>query len=101
MTVTTLDQYLYISLLSTRRQIRVSKMLIHENFTDSANDIALLKLGKRGLSGDPLYYIQLTTNLQKREWISQSSALPVLLTTMRQALLVKKGTSMVSLHNLQ
>ena len=30
----------------TRRQIRVNKVLVHENFTDSVvNDIALLKLG--------------------------------------------------------
>ena len=46
--------------------------------------------------GDPLYNIQLTTNSQTREWICQSSALPVFLTTMRQSLLARKGTSMVS-----
>ena len=38
----------------TRRQVRVSKVIVHENFTASANDIAILKLGKRGLFGDPL-----------------------------------------------
>ena len=40
----------------TRRQIRVSKVLVHENFTDSANDIALLQLGKENLSDDPLHF---------------------------------------------
>ena len=39
----------------TRRQIRVSKVLIHENFTDSVNDIALLRLGKNSLSSDLLH----------------------------------------------
>ena len=43
------------SLLSTRRQIRVDKVLVHENFNDSANDIALLRLGKDGLSGHPFF----------------------------------------------
>ena len=76
--------------------IRVDKIIIHEDFKDSVYDIALLKLGKRGLSGDPLYNTQLTNNSQKREWICQSSALPVFLTTMRQSLLVRKGTFMVS-----
>ena len=37
----------------SRRQIRVSKVIVHENFTASLNDIALLKLG-RNISGDPL-----------------------------------------------
>ena len=41
--------------ISTRKQIRVRKIIVHENFTESANDIALLQLGKKGLSGDPLY----------------------------------------------
>ena len=50
---------------------------------------------KKGLSGDQLYNIQLTTNSQKIGWISQSSALPVFQATV-QALLVKKDTSMVS-----
>ena len=35
-----------ISPSSTMRQIRVTKVLVHENFTDSANDIALLHLGE-------------------------------------------------------
>ena len=33
-----------------RRQIRVSKVIVHENFNASVNDIALLKLGKKNLS---------------------------------------------------
>ena len=30
----------------------MDRVLVHENFTDSVNDIALLRLGKEGLSGD-------------------------------------------------
>ena len=41
----------------TRRQIRVTKVLVHENFADSATDIALLRLGKKNIFGDPLYNI--------------------------------------------
>ena len=33
-------------MLCSRKQIKVSKVLVHENFTLSANDIALLRLGK-------------------------------------------------------
>ena len=47
-------QYLHI-----RRQIRVTKVLIHENFTDSMNDVALLQLGKKDLSAYP-FHKQLT-----------------------------------------
>ena len=46
-----------ISPSSTMRQIRVTKVLVHENFADSATDIALLRLGKKYLFGDPLYNI--------------------------------------------
>ena len=47
MEVSSQDHYLFIDpSYQTRRQIRVSKVLVHENFTDSVvNDIALLKLG--------------------------------------------------------
>ena len=68
---------------------------VHENFTESANDIALLQLGKKGLSGDPLYNVLLKADLQTIEWISQSSALPVFLTLVK-ALLTRMGLSMVS-----
>ena len=91
---TLLFVYYYAFLI--RRQIRVIKVLVHENFTNLANDIALLKLGKIKIL---LVIHIIMTNLtysQKREWIFQSSALPVFLTTRRQALLVRKGTSMVS-----
>ena len=37
----------YICIICTRRQIRVNKVIVHENFTDSANDIAILRLGKK------------------------------------------------------
>ena len=43
-----------ISLLYTRRRIRVNKILVHANFTDAANDIALLRLGKNGFRCNPL-----------------------------------------------
>ena len=33
-------------MLCSRRQIKVSKVLVHDNFTESANDIALLRLGE-------------------------------------------------------
>ena len=32
--------------LIDRRQIRVGKVIVHENYTKNTNDIALLKLGK-------------------------------------------------------
>ena len=71
------------------------KLIVHENFTETMNDIALLQLGKKGLSGDPLYSVSLKADLQTIEWISQSSALPVFLTLVK-ALLTRMGTSMVS-----
>ena len=40
-----------ISALYSRRQIRVSKIIVHENFTDGGNDIALLRLGKKVHAG--------------------------------------------------
>ena len=66
------------------------KIIVHENFTESMNDIALLQLGKKGLSN-----VSLKVDLQTIEWISQSSALPVFLTLVK-ALLTRMGTSMVS-----
>ena len=74
------------------------KIIVHENFTpslQSMNDIALLQLGKKGLSGDPLYNVLLKADLQTIEWISQSSALPVFLALVK-ALSTRMGTSMVS-----
>ena len=71
------------------------KIIVHENFTESANDIALLQLGKKGLSGDPLYSVSLKADLQTIEWISQSSALPVFLTLVK-AFLTRMGQFMVS-----
>ena len=38
----------------TRKQIRVSKVLVHANFKPSVNDIALLKLGRRNLYEYPI-----------------------------------------------
>ena len=74
----------------SRRRIRISKVLVHENFTDSENDIALLRLGIRNLSIDPLH-----TQSQKIVWTSQSSVLPVYLMEVK-AISARKGTSMVS-----
>ena len=84
-----------ISLSCTRRQIRVSKVLLHENFTDSVNDIAILQLGKKNLVGDPLH-----TYSQKIVWISQTSTLPVFL-TLEKDFLTRMGTSTVCIVNLQ
>ena len=39
----------YVCIICTRRQIRVNKVIVHKNFTDSANDIAILRLGKKDL----------------------------------------------------
>ena len=33
----------------TRKRIKVRKVIVHENFTTSGNDIALLQLGKKNL----------------------------------------------------
>ena len=91
---TLLFVYYYAFLIRT--QIRVIKVLVHENFTNTANDIALLKLGEIKIH---LVIHLIMTNLtysQRTGWIYQYSALPVFLTTMRQSLLVRKGMSMVS-----
>ena len=71
------------------------KVLVHENFTNTVNDIALLKLGEIKIH---LVIHVIKANLtysQKTVWIYQFSALPVF-PTLRQTLLVIKGTSMVS-----
>ena len=73
------------------------KIIVHENFTESMNDIALLQLGKKGLSGDPLNSVSLKADLQTIEWISQSSALPVFLTSTNTSS-TRKGMSMVSIQ---
>ena len=73
-----------------RRQIRVSKIIVHKHFTDTVNDIALLRLGKN-IAVD-LFHI--LTNAQTREWIYLSSALPVFQASMK-ALLTRKAMSMV------
>ena len=41
--------------LYIRRQIRVTAISVHENFTDSVNDLALLRLGKKDLSSNLLH----------------------------------------------
>ena len=76
----------------TRRQIRVKKIIVHEEFNDFMNDIALLRLGKNDPSHDLIHFI---TNSQKSKWISQSSALPVFLTLVK-AFSTAVGMSMVS-----
>ena len=87
--------FVYCYALLIRKQIRVIKVLVHENFTNTVNDIALLKLGEIKIH---LVIHVIKANLtysQKTVWIYQSSALPVFPTS-RQTLLVRKGTSMVS-----
>ena len=58
----------------TRRQIRASKIIIHEDFNDFVNDIALIRLGKITPSDDPIH---VKTNSQKTGSIFQSSTQPV------------------------
>ena len=41
---------IFICPLYNRTQIRVTKVLVHENFTDYTNDIALLRLGRLDFS---------------------------------------------------
>ena len=65
--------------LYTRRQIRVSKVIVHENFTTSVNDIALLKLGKKNLSGDPIH------NKLTEERVDLSGFSPACLPGLRQS----------------
>ena len=78
-----------------RRQIRVSKVLIHENFTDSANDIGILQLGKKDTFDDPQDFTDFIFNSQTSGWIFQSSAQSVFLVLIK-TLLARMGTSMVS-----
>ena len=63
--------------LTTRRQIRVSKIIVHEYYHD---DIALLSLGKKDHFKIQL---KLTVNSQRRGWIYQSSVLSVFLTLVK------------------
>ena len=39
-------------IISNRKHIRVSKVIVHENFSNHTNDIALLKLGKYNSSNE-------------------------------------------------
>ena len=74
----------------------MSKLFIHESFKESSNDIALLRLGKTNLFGDPLdVSFLITTISQKTEWISHSSALSVFLMLVKGSL-TRMGMSMVS-----
>ena len=95
MSVTPNGKHLYWCVFA-RRLIRVSKVIIHESFKESGIDIALLRLGKFDLSGDPLHVsFLITTNLQKNEWISLSLVLSVFLMLVKH-LLTMMGMSMVS-----
>ena len=95
MSVSPNGKHLYLCVFA-RRLIRVSKVIIHESFKESGIDIALLRLGKFDLSGDPLHVsFLITTNLQKIEWISLSLVLSVFLMLVKH-LLTMMGMSMVS-----
>ena len=95
MSVSPNGKHLYLCVFA-RRLIRVSKVIIHESFKESGIDIALLRLGKFDLSGDPLHVsFLITTNLQKTEWISLSLVLSVFLMLVKH-LLTMMGMSMVS-----
>ena len=67
----------------------MDKIIIHEDFKDSAYDIALLKLGKKGK-----FFLNLNMNLQLSVWISQSSTLPVF-PRMMKSLSARKDLFMV------
>ena len=84
-----------LAMISIRRQIRVSKVIIHENFKESSIDIALLTLGKKYLYGDPVDVSFSNSNSQKTGWISHSSALSVFLMLVKGSL-TRMGMSMVS-----
>ena len=45
--MTHLFRSLIVGALHYRKQIRVSKIIVHQNFNDALNDIALLRLGKQ------------------------------------------------------
>ena len=49
----------------TRKQIKVSKIVVHESFTNSMNDIALLKLGKI-IPGEKLFTTRLNQFTEDR-----------------------------------
>ena len=77
-------------MLITRRTIRVSKVIAHNEFSHTIHDIALLQLGEKY----PLTTL-INTDSKRSGWISQSTALPVF--PMRKtALLVGKASSLVS-----
>ena len=80
-----------VSALYSRRRIKISTIIVHEDYTDSANDIALLRLGKKVRVG-----LLLIINAQRRKWTYQSSALSVFLASMT-ALLTRKDMSLVSI----
>ena len=77
-------------MLITRRAIGVSKVIVHDEFSHTIHDIALLQLGKKY----PLTTL-INTDSKRNGWISQSTALPVF-PTMETALLVGKVSSLVS-----
>ena len=67
----------------------MDKIIIHEDFKDSAYDIALLKLGKKSQ-----FFLNLSMNLQLSVWISHSSTLPVF-PLMMKSLSARKDLFMV------
>ena len=77
-------------MLITRRTIRVSKVIVHEEFSHTIHDIALLQLGKKY----PLTTL-INTDSQRSGWISQSTAQSVF-PMMETPLLVSKVSSLVS-----
>ena len=78
-------------MLITRRTIGVSKVIVHDEFSHTIHDIALLQLGKKY----PLTTL-INTDSKRSGLISQSTALPVF-PMMETALLVGKVLSMVSI----
>ena len=79
-------------MLSTRRQIRVDKVLDHENFIDSGTDIALLRLGKKGLIGDFLFSTNPFNNQLSEERVDLSVFSPVCLPGIDESFVDQNGT---------
>ena len=73
----------------TRKRIKVRKVIVHENFTTSGNDIALLQLGKKNLP-----FLTKVCPSQMSGLTCQFSVLCVFLATV-QTLLARLHLSMV------
>ena len=67
------------------------KIIVHENFTESMNDIALLQLGKKGLSGDPLYSVSLKADCNTDDRVDLSVFSPACLPGVGESFVDQNG----------